>query len=401
MNQPPTNASFRAMLPIVVTLATLHFLNDLMQSVIAASYPLMKSDLALSFTEVGIISLVYQLASSVFQPVVGVIFDKHPFARSLPLASCFTMFGLALVAVSNSVPMLCVSVFFIGIGSSILHPEASRVTSLASSGHRGAAQSIFQVGGNFGSSLGPLLVAAIVAPFGRSNMAWFCLIALIAIVISRPVCRWYGSYLASVRQQHTTLTPHRDRPLSLAMTIFAIGVITILIFSKYIYMASLTNYFTFYLMEKFGVSVSVSQVSLFVFLFATAAGTLVGGPVGDKIGRKYVIWISILGTAPFSLLLPHLGFAGALTMAFFAGFMLSSAFPSILLYAQEMLPNRLGLISGIFYGFAFGVAGIAAAILGHFVDVYGLESVFHFCSFTPLAGLVAAFLPNLHVVKRA
>lgn len=200
------------MLPIVVTLATLHFLNDLMQSVIAASYPLMKSDLDLSFTEVGIISLVYQLASSVFQPVVGVIFDKHPFARSLPLASCFTMFGLALVAVSNSVPMLCVSVFFIGIGSSILHPEASRVTSLASSGHRGAAQSIFQVGGNFGSSLGPLLVAAIVAPFGRANMAWFCLIALIAIVISRPVCRWYGSYLASVRQQHTTLTPHRDRP---------------------------------------------------------------------------------------------------------------------------------------------------------------------------------------------
>lgn len=192
------------------------------------------------------------------------------------------MFGLALVAVSNSVPMLCVSVFFIGIGSSILHPEASRVTSLASSGHRGAAQSIFQVGGNFGSSLGPLLVAAIVAPFGRSNMAWFCLIALIAIIISRPRCRWYGSYLASVRQQHTTLTPHRDRPLSLAMTIFAIGVITILIFSKYIYMASLTNYFTFYLMEKFGVSVSVSQVSLFVFLFATAAGTLVGIPLATR-----------------------------------------------------------------------------------------------------------------------
>lgn len=398
---PTSSSSLRAMLPVVLALASLHFLNDLMQSVIAAAYPLIKDDLALSFTQIGVISLVYQLASSVFQPVVGWAFDRRPSSMSLPVASSFSLVGLALVAVSGSVPMLCVAVFLVGIGSAILHPEASRITSLASGGRRGAAQSIFQVGGNMGSSLGPLLVAAIVAPFGRANMAWFCLVAVVAIVVSRPVRLWYAAYLASVRENHSTLTPHRDRPLSKGRTFMALCVITVLIFSKYIYMASLTNYFTFYVIERFGVSVSVSQVTLFVFLFATAAGTLVGGPVGDKIGRKYVIWISILGTAPFSLLLPHMDFAGTVAMAFGAGFMLSSAFPAILLYAQEMLPNKLGLVSGLFYGFAFGVAGIAAAILGHFVDSYGLEAVFHFCAYMPLAGIVAAFLPNLHVIKRA
>lgn len=396
-----SSAGFRTMLPIIATLATLHFLNDTLQSVIAASYPLIKADLALSFTQIGFISLFYQLASSVFQPLVGLYFDRRPSVRSLPIGSTFTLVGLAIVSVAQSVPVLCAAVSLVGVGSAILHPEASRITSLASSGHRGAAQSIFQVGGNAGSSLGPLLVAAIVAPFGRGNIIWLCLIALFAIIISRPVCRWYGSYLASIRAEHATLTPHRDRPLSNRMTAWALVVITILIFSKYIYMASLTNYFTFYVIDVFGVSVAQSQVILFVFLFATAAGTLVGGPVGDKIGRKYVIWISILGTAPFSLVLPHVGLAGTIVCAFGAGFMLSSAFPSILLYAQEMLPNKLGLISGLFYGFAFGVAGIAAAVLGYFVDAYGLVSVFHFCAFTPLAGVVAGFLPNLKVVKRA
>ncbi len=395
------SAGFRAMLPIIVTLSALHFLNDAMQSVIAASYPIIKGDLALSFTEIGLISLVYQLASSVFQPVVGLAFDRHPVANSLPLGSAFTLVGLALVAYANSVVMMCVAVFLVGVGSATLHPEASRITSLASSGHRGAAQSIFQVGGNAGSSVGPLLVAAFVAPFGRGNMAWFCLIAVVAIIISRPVCRWYASYLASIRAEHSTLTPHRDRPLSDRMTLWALIVISVLIFSKYIYMASLTNYFTFYVIDVFCVSVAQSQVILFVFLLATAVGTLVGGPVGDKIGRKYVIWISILGTAPFSLLLPHMGLMGTIVCAFGAGFMLSSAFPAILLYAQELLPNKLGLISGLFYGFAFGVAGIAAAILGYYVDSCGLVPVFHFCAYTPLAGIVAGLLPNLKVIKRA
>lgn len=394
-------AGFRATLPIISLLATLHFLNDTLQSVIAASYPLIKDDLGLTFTEIGLISLFYQLASSVFQPVVGYAFDRHPFVRSLPLGSAFTLVGLALVSVADTVALMCAAVSLVGIGSAILHPEASRITSLASGGHRGAAQSIFQVGGNAGSSVGPLLVAAIVAPFGRGNMAWLCLVAVVAIAISGPVCRWYSSYLAAVKAEHTTLTPHRDRPLSGRMTAWALVVITVLIFSKYIYMASLTNYFTFYVIETFGVTVAQSQVILFVFLFATAAGTLVGGPVGDKIGRKYVIWISILGTAPFSLILPHVGLTGTIVCAFGSGFMLSSAFPSILLYAQELLPNKLGMISGLFYGFAFGVAGIAAAVLGHFVDTYGLVDVFAFCAYTPLAGIVAGLLPNLKVVKSA
>lgn len=396
----PLQPSFRAMLPLFLTLSSLHLLNDLMQSVIAASYPLVKSDLGLSFTQVGVISLVYQLASSVFQPVVGMAFDKRPFVRSLPLGSFFTLLGLALVAVSESVPWLCVSVFFVGVGSSILHPEASRITSLASGGRRGFAQSVFQVGGNLGSSLGPLAVAIVVAPSGRANIAWFCLVAVLAMVVSRPVCRWYAAYLASVRKGRASARTDARRPLSKRMTIVALLIMVVLIFSKYIYMASLTNYFTFYVIERFGVSVSVSQVALFIFLFATAAGTFVGGPVGDKIGRKYVIWISILGTAPFSLILPHCGFYGAIAMAFCAGFMLSSAFPAILVYAQEMLPDKLGLVSGLFFGFAFGVAGIAAAILGHFVDIYGLQSVFDVCAFSPLAGLVAAFLPNMKNGKR-
>lgn len=396
-----SSAGFRAMLPIISLLASLHLINDTLQSVISASYPLIKQDLGLTFTQVGIISLVYQLASSVFQPVVGLVFDRRPTGRTLPLASTFTLVGLVLVALAETVPLMCIAVFLVGIGSSIIHPEASRITSLASSGHRGAAQSIFQVGGNVGSSAGPLLVAAFVAPFGRGNLAWLVILSVIAILISRPVIGWYSSYLASVKAEHSTLTPHRERPLSPRMTAWALVVITILIFSKYIYMASLCNYFTFYVIDVFGVSVAQSQVILFVFLFATAVGTLVGGPVGDKIGRKYVIWISILGTAPFSLLLPHMGLAGTIVCAFGAGFMLSSAFPSILLYAQEMLPNKLGLISGLFYGFAFGVAGIAAAVLGHFVDLYGLVPVFHFCAYTPLAGIVAGLLPNIAAVKRA
>lgn len=389
------------MLPIIVALGSLHMLNDLMQSVIAAAYPVMKEDLGLSFTQIGIVSFIYQIASSVFQPVVGFVFDKRPSVHSLPMGSCFTLLGLILVAFAPSILTLCVAVFLVGVGSSILHPEASRITSLASGGKRGTAQSIFQVGGNAGSSLGPLLVAAVVAPFGRPYLALFAIFAAVAIVVSRPVCRWYAGYLANVRREHSTITPFRPRPLSNRRTALALAIITVLIFSKYIYMASLSSYYTFYTIEKFGVSVSTSQVLLFVFLAATAVGTMVGGPIGDRIGRKYVIWLSILGTAPFSLALPHLGLVGASLASFGAGFMLSSAFPAILLYAQELLPNKLGMISGLFYGFAFGVAGIASAILGVFVDEYGLESVFNFCAFTPLAGLVAAFLPNLKVIKVA
>lgn len=382
-------------MPVLILLSTCHFINDMLQSVISASYPLLKSELALSFTQIGAISLVYQLAASVFQPVVGLVYDRRPSRRSMPIGMCFTLTGLFLLAFANQVWLITIAVFFVGIGSATIHPEASRITSLAAGGRRGFAQSLFQVGGNLGGSLGPLLVAAIVSVYGRHYIAFFCILSFMGILCTGPICKWYGNYLTNIKGKHRELRPHVDPPLKPAATVAVICVLMILIFSKYIYMASLTNYYTFYLMDKFGVSVSASQVCLFVFLFATAAGTLVGGPLGDRIGRKWVIWISILGTAPFSLLMPHANLAWTIVLSFCVGFMLSSAFPSILLYSQELLPNKLGLVSGLFYGFAFGVAGIAAAILGRFCDAYGVAAIYRFCCYTPLLGLVAVFLPNL------
>ena len=291
--------------------------------------------------------------------------------------------------------MVLISVFLVGIGSSTLHPEASRITSLASHGRRGLAQSIFQVGGNFGTSIGPLLVALIVAPNGRHYIIWFLIVSALAFLAMRTICRWYSRYPADLKSKPASREIHRKLPLSVGRTVFVICVIMVLIFSKYIYMASLTNYYTFYLIERFGVSIKMSQIYLFVFLVATAAGILVGGPVGDRYGRKPVIWISILGTAPFSLLMPHCGLALTVIMSFCAGFMLSSAFPAILLYAQELLPTKLGLVSGLFFGFAFGVAGVASAILGDFADAYGIKAVYDACAYMPLLGLVACLLPNL------
>ena len=288
-----------------------------------------------------------------------------------------------------------ISVFLIGIGSSVLHPEASRITSLASGGRRGLAQSLFQVGGNLGGSLGPLLVALLVAPYGRTHIALFSILAFVAILVMIPICRWYKAYLSRVKWQKKSGETHVEMPLSLGKTVFSISILLTLIFSKYIYMASLNSYYTFYLIHKFGVSVQTSQICLFVFLIATAIGTLAGGPIGDKIGRKYVIWGSILGAAPFSLLMPHVGFVWTIVLSFCVGLVLSSAFPAILLYAQELLPYKLGLISGLFFGFAFGVAGIASAVLGNMADHYGIEAVYNVCGFMPLLGLVTWFLPNL------
>lgn len=384
----------KVVLPVLIALSLSHFINDLLQSVIAASYPLLKEELLLSFTQIGAISLVYQLASSVFQPIVGLVYDRWPSHRSIPIGMCFTLMGLFMLAFSKPVWLICVAVFLVGIGSATLHPEASRVTSLAAGGRRGFAQSLFQVGGNLGGSFGPLLVAAVVSVYGRNYIALFCVISLIGILCTRPICRWYKEYLSQAQAENRQKSYVRP-PLGTSATIAVIGVLMILIFSKYIYMASLTNYYTFYLMEKFGLAVSQSQVCLFVFLFATAAGTLVGGPVGDRIGRKWVIWISILGTAPFSILMPQMNLAWTIVMSFLVGFMLSSAFPAILLYAQELLPNKLGLVSGLFFGFAFGVAGIAAAVLGRFADAYGVTAIYQYCCYSPLLGLVAVFLPNL------
>lgn len=378
-----------------MALSMSHLLNDLLQSVLTASYPLLKEDLALNFAQIGTITLVYQLAASVFQPVVGLFFDKYPVSWSLVLATTFTMLGIIGLAYAPTMSVILVSVFVIGLGSSVLHPEASRITSLASGGKRGLAQSLFQVGGNLGGSLGPLLLAVLVAPYGRSHIVVFVLFALLAYMVARPICKWFKGYLVQMKEQHVEMKVRNVRPLSIGMTLFAIFILMILIFSKYIYMASLTSYYTFYLIEKFGVSVQLSQICLFVFLVATAVGTLVGGPVGDRIGRKSVIWISILGTAPFSLLMPHAGLWTTVILSFCVGFMLSSAFPAILLYAQELLPYRLGLVSGLFFGFAFGIAGIASAVLGNYADVYGIELVYRVCAYMPLLGLVAWLLPEL------
>lgn len=384
-------------LGILFALSLSHCTNDMLQSVIMAVYPLVKSELALSFAQVGLITMVYQISASVFQPVMGMVMDRHQKPWSLPMGMGFTFTGLMLLAFVHQFWLVLVSVALVGIGSSIFHPEAARLTDLASGGKRGLAQSLFQVGGNLGGSFGPLLAALVIAPYGRQNVGLIALLALVGMCIMLPVCRWYRARLKEwdERRRQRGEGLRHEMPYSVPKTVFIIGVIIVLIFSKYIYMASLNSYYTFYLIHKFGVSVQDSQFYLFIFLFATAAGTLLGGPIGDRIGRKYVIWGSILGTAPFSLLMPHVGLVPTVILSFLIGFILSSAFPAILVYAQELLPYKIGLISGIFYGFAFGIAGIASAVLGNFADEYGIEYVYQVVAFTPLLGLVACLLPNL------
>ncbi|MDE6085794.1 MAG: MFS transporter [Muribaculaceae bacterium] len=381
--------------PVLLSLCAVHSLNDLLQAVITAVYPMLKADLNLDFVQIGMITLVYQIAASIFQPVVGYVFDKKPSLYSLPMGMVSTTLGIILFAYYNTLAGILVAVFLVGIGSATLHPEASRITSLAGRARRGFAQSVFQVGGNFGSSIGPLLVALIVAPHNRHYVLFFLIFSVLAFAAMRPIVNWYKSYLNDVKKHPESHARSMALPLSRRKTIFVIGIIMILIFSKYIYMASLSSYYTFYLMEKFGVSVKMSQIFLFIFVVSTAVGTLVGGPVGDRYGRKLVIWISILGTAPFSLLLPHVSLPLTALLSFCAGFMLSSAFPAILLYAQELLPTKLGMISGLFFGFAFGVGGIASAVLGNFADEYGIEAIYNVCAYMPLMGIVACFLPNL------
>ena len=391
--QATTGITFR----ILVALSICHCLYDTLQSVISAVYPLFKEDLGLSFAQIGLITLVYQSAASVCQPLTGLFFDKWPSAWSLPTGMSFTLVGLLSLAFANTLPLVLCSVALVGIGSSVFHPEASRLTSLASGGKRGLAQSLFQVGGNLGGSLGPLLAAVFVAPYGRRHIALFTILAFTAIMVMIPVGHWYKSFLLRLRKaEGETLKTSVCRPLPMGKTVFSIAILLILIFSKYIYMASLNSYYTFYLIHKFGVSVQASQLYLFVFLIATAIGTLLGGPIGDRVGRKYVIWASILGAAPFTLIMPHVENLYLTTvLSFCVGLTLSSAFPAILVYAQELLPYKLGLISGLFFGFAFGVAGIASAVLGNMADRYGIEAVYNVCGYMPLIGLVTWFLPDL------
>jgi FSR family fosmidomycin resistance protein-like MFS transporter len=375
-----------------------HMLNDMIQSLILAIYPILKSDFHLSFAQVGLITLTYQLTASMLQPLVGMYTDRRPTPYSLPVGMGFTLCGLVLLAAAPSFPVLLLAAGLVGTGSSVFHPESSRVARMASGGRHGLAQSLFQVGGNTGASLGPLLAAwIIVPPHGRDNVAWFSLAALLAIVVLLQVSRWYSRHNAKHAGRRA---PHARLALSPRKVALTLSILGLLIFSKYFYLASLSSYYTFYLIHKFGVSVQSAQVHLFVFLFAVAAGSLIGGPVGDRIGRKWVIWTSILGVAPFTLLLPHasLMWTGALTVVI--GLVLSSAFSAILVYAQDLLPGRVGMVSGLFFGFAFGMGGIGAAVLGQLADAHGIEYVYRLCAYLPLMGLITVFLPDLDKLAR-
>jgi FSR family fosmidomycin resistance protein-like MFS transporter len=396
----PTRQIGETTFRILIALSAIHCFNDLLQALLSASYPILKADLQISFAQIGLITLVYQLAASVFQPFVGFYFDKKPSVWSLPVGMMFTLTGLISIAFASDIYLVYLSVFLIGTGSSIVHPEAAKLISMASGGKRGMAQSLFQVGGNLGGSLGPLLIAFFIAPYGRQYMACFSVVSLAAILVAIPVCKWYGKTLRMISEKRLKENVGIKTQFSLGKTLFTIFILLVLIFSKYVYMTSLYNYYTFYLIEKFNLTIQYSQLLLFVFLSATAIGTMVGGPVSDKIGRKYVIWISILGASPFALLMPHVGLVWTVILSFCTGFVLSSAFPAIIVYAQELLPGKLGLISGLFYGFAFGIAGIASAILGKMADVHGIEAIYHLCAYMPLLGLIAWWLPDLRKLSK-
>lgn len=380
---------------ILIALSFCHLLNDLVQSLLPAIYPILKTSFRLNFGQIGLITLTFQVTASLLQPFVGLYTDKRPTPYSLVLGMGLTLLGLILLATATHFGMLLVGAAVVGLGSSVFHPESSRMARLASGGQHGLAQSLFQVGGNAGSSLGPLLAAFIVAPHGQHSLAWFSPVAILAMLILGNVAGWYKSHPAMRKTgaQKKTASTHAQLPrrrIALSM-----AVLLVLVFSKYFYLASITNYYTFYLIHRFHVSVQNAQVHLFAFLGAVALGTIVGGPVGDRIGRKYVIWASILGVLPFTLLLPssNLFWTGVLSVVI--GFILASAFSAILVFAQELAPGRVGLISGLFFGFAFGMAGIAAAILGYWADRMGIGYVYRVCSFLPAIGLLAAFLPNL------
>ena len=374
-----------------------HLLNDMIQSLILAIYPLLKSGFHLSFTQVGLITLTYQITASLLQPVVGMMTDRKPMPYSLPVGMGFTLCGLLLLATAPNFAVLLLAAGLVGTGSSVFHPESSRVARLASGGQHGLAQSLFQVGGNTGSSLGPLLAAWIIVPHGRGSVAWFSLAALLAMVVLLQVGRWYRLHHVS---RSKTVRHVAGETLSRNKVVACLSILGLLVFSKYFYLASISSYFTFYLMHAFGLSVQVAQLHLFVFLFAVAAGSLIGGPVGDRIGRKWVIWVSILGVAPFTLALPHANLFWTGVLSVLIGLILSSAFSAILVYAQELIPGRVGMISGLFFGFAFGMGGIGAAVLGRVADAHGIGYVYSLCAYLPLIGVLAVFLPDLEKGRR-
>jgi FSR family fosmidomycin resistance protein-like MFS transporter len=379
---------------VLAAISFCHLLNDMMQSVIPAVYPILKNTYRLDFGQIGLITLTSQLTASLLQPLVGLYTDHRPTPYSLPVGMTFTMVGLILVSSAPTFAIVLAAVALVGMGSAVFHPESSRVARMASGGRHGLAQSLFQVGGNAGSSLGPLLAAFIVLPAGQRSLAWFSGLALIAIMILLRVGAWYQRHPSMTSKSRATratqsLLPRRK-------IAWAMAVLIALIFSKYFYLASLVSYYTFYLIAKFHVSVQTAQVHLFVFLGAVALGTVVGGPVGDRIGRKYVIWCSILGVLPFTLALPHANLFWTEILTVIIGLVLASAFSAILVYAQDLLPGRVGTVSGLFFGLAFGMGGIGAALLGKLADARGIEFVYRVCAFLPAIGLLTAFLPSVN-----
>ncbi len=386
----PSQAAFT----VLFSISFCHLLNDMMQALLPAMYPMLKTSFGLDFGQIGLITLTFQLTASLLQPLIGLYTDHHPKPYSLMSGMGFTLIGLLFLSVTRTYPGLLLSAGLVGLGSAVFHPESSRVARMASGGRHGLAQSLFQVGGNTGSAIGPLVAAFIVLPRGQSSVAWFSAAALLGILILWQVGRWYARRRsaasgprAGAGRAHPTLSPRKVR--------VALALLIVLIFSKYIYLTSISSYYTFYLIHRFGVSVQNAQLHLFAFLGAVAAGTIIGGPVGDRFGRKLVIWCSILGVLPFTLALPYvdLRWTGALSVVI--GFVLASAFSAILVYAQELVPGKVGMISGLFFGLAFGVAGIGAAVLGEVADHTGIEFVYHVCAWLPALGLLTAWLPDL------
>ncbi|MGO9006283.1 MAG: MFS transporter [Beijerinckiaceae bacterium] len=377
---------------LLLALSFSHFLNDTVQSLVPAVYPILKGKFSLDFSQIGLITLAFQLTASLLQPLVGLYTDKKPKPYSLAVGMGFTLFGLFQLSVAHDFLGILFAAATIGIGSSVFHPEASRVARMASGGRHGLAQSLFQVGGNFGAACGPLLAAFVVVPHGQGSIAWLALLPLVAIAVLATIGNWYARHLAATR-----LRPRKPVAASaLPRKTIAVSLVVLmaLIFSKFFYLASLNSYYTFYLIDKFKLPVATAQIFLFVFLAAAALGTFFGGPIGDRIGRRYVIWASILGVLPFTLALPYanLFFTGVLSVII--GFILSSAFAAIIVYAQELVPGRVGTVAGLFFGFAFGVAGLGAALLGRVADVTSISFVYQICSFLPAIGLLAYFLPH-------
>jgi FSR family fosmidomycin resistance protein-like MFS transporter len=378
---------------ILGSLSLSHFLNDLIQSLIPSIYPLLKAEFALDFSQVGLITLTLMLTASLLQPIVGLYTDRHPKPYSLVVGMCLSMSGLLLLSYAQTFGAVILSAALVGVGSSIFHPESSRMARMASGGRHGLAQSVFQVGGNAGSAVGPLLAALLVVPNGQASIAWFSLAALLGVVVLSRVGAWYGARVKA-RVASVAKAPSVQGALPPRRIAVSIAILIALIFSKYFYMASLTSYYTFYLIHRFGLSTQASQLYLFLFLGAVAVGTLLGGPVGDRFGRKFVIWGSILGVLPFTLALPHANLFFTAVLSVPIGLILASAFSAILVYAQELMPGRVGAIAGLFFGFAFGMGGLGAAVLGELADRTSIEFVYQVCAFLPLIGLLTAFLPD-------